>query len=259
MINNHFTERAAASVRRYGHFTEVLRARATNALATNPVDENERERAVWDAHDAASSFANWEHAEINEDTQNVAITAHTQALEDLGLPARPIPDRFANFIFSAASYSARLIAVQAERDVISLGQYIRREAQRIDLYVRTGRYSAATAAAQVLIDDQQIPQFRFQDRLGRLFKSRKHIRDVYRAHLVNTYNEVYMDVLSEFGETTARVTHPDTSYAWFDKVVAIDPAAGETIPLIYDVRDEIFHPGSNATLTIDREIEYVPS
>ena len=254
MINNHFTERAAASVRRYGSFIDALRNQATAIMLANPLAQHERERARNNAYDAARRFAGWEHAELNEDTQNVATSAYQQARDDLGLPRKEgIDNRFAEFIFESAAYAARLIAAQADRDVVSMSQHILRQAQRVDLYVRGGQHTPATAAAQIVMDDQQVPMFRFQDRLGRKFKSRKHIRDIYRAHLVNIYNEVYMDVIAEHGRSTAFITHPDPGYKWFGQEVAIAPEAAGKLPLIYDIRDEVFHPSTNATLTINME------
>jgi len=254
LINNLFTERAAASVRRYGAFLEALRNQATAIMLSNPLAHSERQRARNSAYDAAKQFTGWEHTELTEDAQNVATSAYQQARDDLGLPrVDGIDARFEEFLFESANYAARLIAAQVDRDVVSMSQHILRQAQRIDLYVRGGTHTPVSAAAQIVMDDQQVPMFRFQDRLGRKFKSRKHIRDIYRAHLLNLYNEVYMDVIAEHGRSTAFITHPDPNYKWFGKEVAITPEAPGNLPLIYDIRDEVFHPSSNATLTINME------
>lgn len=250
-----FNEKASAAVDRYAGLLNNLRAQSDNVFRRGPTDEGLRNEALSVAQGAARAFLSLEQAHINEDTADIARSAHSAALDDLGLPQASIDDRFADFIFTSAHFIARIIASQAERDVMTMAQHIQAVALRVDLYVRSGRHTPTTAATQVMIEDRQSPAFRFVDRLGRNFKVSKHIRDLYRQHLLHTYNEVYMDVVASHGRESVRVDHPNPDYKWFDEELAI-VTGGEAsdLPLYYDLRDEIFHPSSDATVTI-REIE----
>lgn len=247
MIHTEITERAAMAVTRYGHFLDIARNQVFNGLSRDPLSETARMNAVADARAAAGAFLSFEHAVINEDTADIARMASQQARSDIGLGPAPIEDRFAEFIFNAASWAIEKVRAQTARDVATVADSLREGAQRIDLYMRSGRYSLVAAVAQVT-KDTSTPGFRFTDRLGRNFKPSKHVRDTYRLHLLNTYNEVYMDVIAAHGGELVAVTHPDPNYRWYGEVLAIVPGHKD-VPLFYDVRDEIFHPGSDATLT----------
>lgn len=247
-----FTDRAGRAVDRYGNFLNILRSQAETVFRRGPTDENLRQEALSVAQDAARAFLSAEQGQINDDTADIARSAYSAAMSDLALSHDDFAglDRFADFIFSASYYVSRILAAQAERDIMAMAQHIQGTALRIDLYVRSGRHSPSTAAAQVMIEDNQMPAFRFVDRMGRKFKASKHIRDLYRLHLLNVYNEVYMDVVAEYGHETVRVAHPEPSYKWQGQELLIVSNLSRDLPLYYDVKDEIFHPSSEATLTI---------
>lgn len=248
-----FTQRAARAVERYGYFLNVLRSQADTVFRRGPTDETLRQEALSVAQGAARAYLNSEHAQINDDTAEVARSAYAQAMSDMGLTDESFDGfvRFGDFIFTASYYVSRLLAAQGERDVMSMAQHIQTTALRIDLYVRTGRHTPSTAAAQVMLEDNQMPAFRFVDRMGRRFKSTKHIRDIYRLHLLNMFNEVYMDTVAEHGHELVYVQHPDPNYKWHGQPLAIVSGDGSRT-LYYDAKDEIFHPSSEATLTIER-------
>jgi hypothetical protein len=251
-MNQFLTERAEAAVQRYGYFLNVLRSQADTVMRRGPTDGQAREEAVSVAQDAARSFLGQEQGQLNDDTAEVARRAYSAALTDLGLSHDDFEglNRFAEFIFAGASYTGRVLAGQVERDVMTMGQHILNMAQRVDLYARSGRHSLSSAAAAVMFEEGQVPSFRFTDRLGRRFKATKHVRDLYRQHLLNAYNEVYMDVVAAHGWEIVRVTHPDPDYKWHGASLAI-VSHDDDFPLYYDVREEIFHPSSSATLTIN--------
>lgn len=236
---------------RYAAFLDFLRAQAEQSNRRDPTSEevrNDIERVV---RDRAREYLGLEQAYLNDDTLTVARRAHETAMSDLGLPQGIIADRFADFIYRASRFTAQLLAAQAERDVVAVAKHLSTLAQRVDMKVRSGRHTIMSAVAAVLIDDRTAPTFRYVDRLGRNYKATKHVRDLYRQHLLNVYNEVYLDIMAEYGVTTLEVTHPEPSYKWAGTLVSIDGEGDD--PLYYDVRDEIFHPGSDAVLTIPED------
>lgn len=253
-MNLDFTERATKAVDRYANFLNVLRSQADLVFRRGPTDETLRRDALSTAQGAARAYIDAEHAQINEDSADVARAAYNQVRDDMRLPEDGFAalDRLGDFIFSAAYYTSRLLAAQAERDVMSMAQHIQSTAMRVDLYARSGRHTLSSAAAAVMLEDREAPAFRYIDRLGRRYKATKHIRDAYRLHLLNLYNEVYMDVAAEHGHDILRVDHPEPTYKWAGQPLLIVTGAPNTdgFPLYYDVRDEIFHPSSAATLTL---------
>jgi hypothetical protein len=131
-----------------------------------------------------------------------------------------------------------------------MAQHIRNNAIRIDMNTRSGM-SSAQAAASIMLEDSHNPSFRFQDRVGRNFKSSKHIRDTVRQVLRNVWNEVYMDAVFDHGHQTVTITHQDPNFKWFGAEISL--VSGNDLPTFYDIRDEVFHPSSEARLTIIKE------
>lgn len=249
-----FTERSNEAVERYAVFLNILRSQADNVFRRGPTDERLRNEAEAVAQGAARSYLERETDEVLSDIAEVAGRAHSTALEDLSMVPEPMSDRLREFTEDSAYYIARILAAQAERDVVTMAQHNQQTALRIDRYVRSGRHSPSTAAAQVMIEDNNSPAFRFIDRMGRKYKASKHIRDIYRQALINVYNEVYADTVADYGRDTVFVNHPDPSYKWHRaELVIVTGARADELPLYYDLRDEIFHPSSQATITIKLE------
>jgi hypothetical protein len=235
---------------RYAHFLNILRSQVDVVMRRGPTSEMMREEARGVADGAARHYAGSEQGSLNDVGIDVANEAWVQARTDLGLEPAPIPEHYHLFIFESMAYAARLIAAQADRDVVAMAQHIRNNAIRIDMNTRAGA-SPSQAAAAVMLADAQNPSFRFQDRIGRNFKSSKHIRDTVRQSLRNIWNEVYMDAVFDHGHETVRIMHPDPNYEWFGEEVSL--VSGRDIPTFYDIRDEVFHPSSDARLTIIKE------
>lgn len=248
-MQHEFTAVATSAVERYTDFLTLLRGQADVAFRRGAALGSPREEAVNVAQDAARRFLGLEQAQLNEDTADIARAAHSAAQRDLAVSETTIDDRFGDFIFSAAAYTGRMLASQIERDVMTMAQHIHTTEMRIDLYVRSGRHTPSSAAAAVMLEDNQAPGFRFVDRVGRRYKSTKHIRDIWRQHLLHIYNEVYMAVVADHGWEIVKIDHLDPHYKWYGEPVAI-VSHDDRFPLYYDIKDEVFHPSSDALITI---------
>lgn len=253
-MNMQFTEKSNMAVDRYAVFLNILRSQADNVFRRGPTDERLRNEAEAVAMGAARSYVERESDIVRSDITEVAEIAHSTALSDLSVVPEPISERLREFAEDSAYYVSRILAAQAERDVITMAQHNQQTALRIDRYVRSGRHSPSTAAAQIMIEDNNSPAFRFIDRMGRKYKASKHIRDIYRQALINVYNEVYADTVADYGRDTVFVKHPDPGFKWHRaELVIVTGSSFDALPLYYDVRDEIFHPSSQATITIKLE------
>lgn len=234
---------------RYAHYLNILRSQVDVVMRRGPTDASLREEAVAVAGGAARSYASYEQGSLNDIGITIANEAWDQALKDLGISDRPIPEHYHEFIFETVAYLSRILAAQADRDVVAMAQHIRNNAIRVDMNIRAGK-SASQAAAAVMLDDAQNPTFRFTDRIGRNYKSSKHIRDAVRQNLRNIWNEVYTDAVFDHGHETVQITHPDPNFKWAGQEVSLVREAARDIPYFYDIRDEVFHPSSDARLTI---------
>lgn len=233
---------------RYANFLTVLRSQVDVVMRRGPTNGSLREEAVSVAGGAARSYASYEQGALNDIGIAIANEAWDQACEDLGI-SKEIPLHYHEFIFETTAYVARLLAAQVDRDVVAMAQHIRNNAIRVDMNMRSGK-SASQAAAAVLLDENQNPSFRFVDRIGRHYKSSKHIRDAIRQNLRNIWNEVYMDAVFDHGHQTVRITHPDPNYKWAGQEVSLVSQFERDIPAFYDIREEVFHPSSDARITI---------
>jgi len=197
-------------------------------------------------------FQNTEHAELNDDSADIARLAYLDAMSDANQTLDVIPDHFADFIFQAAFYTVSIIDAQARRDAFAMMQGLQETYQRVDLYQRVGNRSRISAVAAVIQENDINPKFQFVDRIGRRYKSSKHIRSTYRSHLINVYNEVYMATAAELGYSTLFIDHPNVDYKWHGAEISISPDV-TNVPSYQDIKDEVFHPSSQAQLKIAME------
>lgn len=234
---------------RYQNFLNILRSQVDAVMRNGPTDIRLRDEAVGVATDAARQYASYEQGCLNESAMDAAYCGYETCCEDLDMPSPDGLEEHHAFIFEVAAYAARTIAAQADRDVVTMAQQIRDNGLRVDFNMRSGM-SLGAAAASVLVENAINPVFKFADRLGRTYKSSKLVRDTVRQNLLHTYNELYMQTAFEAGHDTLEVTHPDPNFKWFGKQLSIvSNDAG--IPTYHEVRDEIFHPSSDARVTLE--------
>ena len=253
-MTNDLTALAVLAVERYGYFLDVLRSQAEIALMRGAGSVTYRTQATTVAQGAARTYVSAEAALMTADTLEVAHGSQHRALTELGLSPSAsdkiaLPERMTDFITESVGIMSHMVAAQAERDVSSMAQQIHHQAMRIDLYVRSGKYTRSSAVAAVAAEDGTRPTFQFVDRIGRKFKSTKHVRDAYRMHLINTANEVFIDTAADYGVEEVVIEHPDPNYKWQGVHLSLT-GKHTAIPLYYDVRNEVFHPSSQARLTI---------
>lgn len=248
-MNDIFTIRAMAAAQRYQQFTSILRGQADIALRRGIIDANVRHAAFTNGLDAARNYVFTEITHLTDDTADMVYSGANTALADLGATATVDTTENADFVHAATVYATRIMAAQAERDVMAMANHINSTASRVDLYIRSGKYDLKTATSAVMLEDAPVTSFKFIDRLGRQFKSSKHIRDIYRQHILHTFNEAYMFAAVSNGVTQLQVAHPDPGHPWAGESIAITPE-GAPAPNYYDIRDEVFHPSSSATLTM---------
>lgn len=240
---------ADAAGSRYQNFLDVLRSQVDAVMRQNPIDVLARDQAVANATDAARSYAGMEQGRLNETLMDCAFDSYETSCSECSLEAPDGLEEHHAFIFECAAYACRIIAAQADRDVVTMAQQIRDNGLRVDFNMRAGM-SLNEATASVLVENATNPVFKFADRLGRNYKSSKLIRDTVRQTHINAWNEIYMHTAFEAGHDTVHITHPDPNYKWFGQEISIvSNDAG--IPTYHEVRDEVFHPSSDARIALE--------
>jgi hypothetical protein len=234
---------------RYQNFLDVLRAQVDAVMRNGPTNIVLREEALALGTEAARQYAGTEQGYLNDAAMDVAYAAYETASQDLGAASPTGLEEHHNFIFEVAAYAARNIAAQADRDVMTMAHQIRDNGLRVHFNTRSGM-SLHEAAASVIVENATNPVFKFADRLGRNYKSSKLVRDTVRQNMLHTYNEIYMHTVFEAGHDTVQVTHPDPNYKWFGKELSIT-SNDAGVPTYHEVRDEIFHPSTDARITLE--------
>ena len=243
-----FDDRAQAAVERYNYLLVIFRSQVDSVLRQNALSAEVRDEAIANARDAASRYLTMEQGILDEDSKEVLKRGWEDGLAGSGVKPYPLEDRHAEFLFEGAAAVSWSLGAQVSKDIATLRQHILSIAQRVDFYTRAPGYNEFRAIATVAEEEKTSPAFRYVDRLGRRYKSSKHIRDTYRQHLLNTYNEGVIDAVVTSGGNIVKVYHPDGNYKWAGEELCITPQ--RDIPLYYDVREEIFHPSSSAVLSL---------
>jgi len=241
------TAYADAAARRYTHLLRGFQGFFANALRDQWSLARRRDAAVH-AYNMAGIFDQREREQIERETYQIAHIARERAGAQLGVSLTPISDDpvLSEHLRDVSSYLFGLVWNQVERDVTALREALSRAAFEVHRTARADGVSTDQALARLRAAGSLQLNFVFRDRGGRRLASEKHIRAIWRHHLLTVFNEVTLHVLAEHGETRAEIAHPDPNHRWAGEVVAI---AGDAGTVSYaDIRDEVFHPNSDAHL-----------
>lgn len=104
-----------------------------------------------------------------------------------------------------------------------------------------------TAYLQLQSARRESVDFYFTDRTGRRYPSQKYVRQLVRHALLNFACESFVLEAASFGVDTVFVDHPDRNNSHNGEAISLVGAAN--MLSLSDIRDEAFHPNSNAFLT----------
>ena len=236
---------------RYMQFLAMLRSQLNVALRDGAHDARVRQSVLANSKGAARDFLNQEadmlgiasFAMIEEEAKKIS--------NEIGATFHGIDLTLAQYVMEANDYLIDVLASQVQRDVATAYRNAQSLGMRTDIYIRSGDMSLHAAQNRISQEEGRRAQFTFLDRAGRQYKSTKHIRDSIRLHYITIRNETAVYTATDHGMETAFVDHPDRNYKFFGTELALHDN-GNNIPLYYNVRGDIFHPGSDATLTTVR-------
>jgi hypothetical protein len=249
MIGNDLTAAAEAAGARYLSMVMTWRGLYAQALAGGDFATPRAAQSLKDqAYAVARSFLKTEEALLDEAFASIALRARRDALLDASaaLGADSDAARTGELLSAFSHYALVEITVQIERDVAHMMQRLRSAALVSEAAARAQAISRNAAQMQYRLRHGDELRFYFKDRSNRKWPSQKFVRTVVRGTLLETYNQVVMASLSEQRIDRARIVHPDASSRWQGAEITLAPNVD--LPTYEEVRDEVFHPNSEAVL-----------
>jgi hypothetical protein len=243
MNPNRYTEIATQAGERYVEILHTFRSLLFSAQA-QPFTNARANRLRSTALDIGRSFLVGEKDHIYSALRETAQQTVRSAQTDVSVsPVSELPQNFEAFLEQSESFLATELATQLTRDAESLVRRYREFAVEADVAARTRGVNMRAAVAAVGMSASDRLKFQFRDRGGRLYASQKFIRTIWRQTLVAVGAEFYLLEAADRGATKIEIVHPDPHSAWHGYEIDLTDTAS-----FLDIRDEAFHPQSNAIL-----------
>ena len=239
---------AEAAAQRYGLLVEGWRALYQSALDRSDFGTpRQMLRITEEAYAMGHRFLDTERIEVQRATREIALEAHRATLAEIGAEsADELADAASEHLSDAESYLTHEITIQIERDIAFLKQSLRKAYLQVAVASRAQGIAPKAALIQYRIGNAAELHFFFHNRGGQKWPSRKFIRGVWRHHLLAVYNEIVLMDLADHGFDRAEVRHlnPDAH----SNGMQISMHTGSALPTYSEIRNEVFHPNSDAIL-----------
>lgn len=145
-----------------------------------------------------------------------------------------------NYLSDNTNFLYESIKIQSYKDTLHINNFIRAKA----LQVRSlNDYQSAYS----LVFNHSELSFYYTDKLGRKINSVKYVRTASRDYLVKNYNDMVVGSAILNGNDTVTVDHVDHNHEDYGKVFAV---SGSHDVNYFDVREDVFHPNSNAIVRL---------
>lgn len=180
---------------------------------------------------------------ISERLHSIAVDAQGATLDAI---AAPVVDKLAEqpseHVVALSEYLDSELSVQISRDVEFMRRQLRNTALAIRMAAQAQGISTKAAAIQHRAHNAAELKFQFKDRAGRKWPSHKFVRSAWRQSLLQTHNDTVLLTLADHGLTEAEIQRPSAS----PERISLLP--GSSLPVYAEIRDEVFHPNSEAVL-----------
>jgi len=243
------TEVAQKASDRYLMVIQALRGVYHSAISgSNPFKELVRRRLLDEAHNIGRSFLETEAQQVNYELSQIALVAVRDARTAVGagVGAQELDKRVSDHLSEIAQQLQLDITHQLQRDIDTVQRKFRSMMLQANLKATATGGKRQSHLVNLLAHDQGDLKFTFTDRLNRRWPSQKFIRTIWRAAMVQVYNETIMIVGSEFGVDRFKVTGEDPAHKFYGEILTLDSGANSYAGM----KDEIFHPNTNLRLSI---------
>ncbi|MBA8881724.1 hypothetical protein [Phyllobacterium myrsinacearum] len=251
MISHTLSAHADRQALNYERLTDAWRSLFFNALGSSSFGSPALVNSiVRQAYDLAQTFLE----DVDEDSENlvfeIATEAHTATIDEIMSDASDeLTVEALEHLNQTKSYLIDSLGAQIHRDIALLRLTLQRVNLEVSLASRSRRLSTANALMEYRIGNKSDLQFIFLDRNSRKWQSSKYIRGLWRHTLLSVYNEVVLHTLSEHGLERAQVNHMNADAQSHGMIIAMGSNAD--MPTYSEIRDTIFHPNSNAVLSME--------
>jgi hypothetical protein len=243
-----FSAEAEAAADRYALLVEAWRSLYSGALDRNDFgSQRQMDDVTAQAYAIGHTFLEGEGAHIGTISERIALGALQSALDDLtSNDSAELTEAASEHLSDAESYVERELAIQVERDIAFLRQSLRRAYLQVSLAATAQGIPTRAALIQYRIGNASELHFFFHDRGNQKWPSRKFVRALWRHHLVTLWNEITLLTLADHGLGEAIVDHASPASHSHGMIVSM--SAGSAHPTYSEIRNEIFHPNSDAIL-----------
>ena len=246
-IRFRLSELADSAGDRYGQLLDTLRGMQMRLLEIHGARHSFVAALGEEAYAIARSYLENESAHISQAIEEIASDARTDAGQQLQYrEALEETEALSELLSETERYLYNVIAIQIERDIATLREQGRQTLTQIRHSASLQNQSFRSALIQHRISNARETEFFFYARNAAKWPSRRYIRTSWRHTLLSVYNETIIALLVEHGETAARIDHPDASYHAQGRVISL--IDGAALPTYLEVRNELFHPNSDAIL-----------
>lgn len=236
---------STGAAERYVELLNNFRMFVVSAMRRDPTDSGVKTVMKRTAIDKAKRFKDSEMEIFDFALEDIVREAREQLAQDvdavsgmseLSTPASDYMDDLSAF------YETELTS-QLQRDISQASMRLNDFA--LEVYMqRHNEVGNREALVRALIDSSEQVRFYFKDRSGRRHASQKFIRTMFRHTMLLAALHVYAMEASEYGASHMMVIHPENKAGVTGTKVGFRRDQG--LPLIADLKDEIFHPNSRA-------------
>ncbi len=245
-ITQIMTAEAEAAAVRYGTVVDAWRMIYQREMDVSDFGSSRQmNRVVEQAYTIGRQFLDTETLEIEKSSESIVREALRATSADLATPfADEMSEAVSDHLRDAENYLQHELTVQIERDIAFLQQSLRKAALQVSIGARAQNVPIRVALMQYRIGNTSELHFFFHDRRNQKWPSRKFVRAVWRHHLLSLYNETVLMTLADYGQDMAIVIHANPDADSHGLVISM--SSGTALPTYLEIRNEIFHPNSDA-------------
>lgn len=246
------TAEAEAAAARYDSLAHTWRTHYEHILGSGRLGSAKQMFTLKNqAYQIARTYLATETELIQAKFQEIALEAFSDTLRDLqSHDTVELTDAFYEHLLDAQEHLQRELTIQLERDVVLLGQILRRTTLQVMNMARASGRTIAEALMEYRIGSNSKLQFFFHDRANQKWASRKFVRAVWRHALLSVYNEAVLSVLADHKIDRAQVRHANPKATTNGLIISMGPNTEH--PTYEEIFNEVFHPNSDALLGMVR-------
>lgn len=248
MITNRLNELSERAADRYSQLIMAWQGLfQTSANSSNFGTSQGAVKMSDEAYVTARQFLENEATQIALAVNEIVSEARTDVLSQLqSSDEQDETVVVSELVLQSQSYLAHELAIQIERDISLLKDTMRRMTIHVGMSAKIQNTSIRQALIQHRMINTEPVQFFFYARNSAKWPSRRFVRTLWRHTLLSVYNEIIMQALVDHNEFQAQVDHANVDFHAYGRIISLFD--GSSLPTYLDVRNELFHPNSDAVL-----------